>query len=706
VTLALHTESPHDGPQAALLARLASAGPVEAAVSALVDDAAALWSRPGFDTLASVPRLRFTPFPHQLQAARSALRRMRGRAILADEVGLGKTIEAGLVLSELRLRGLADRTLVVVPAGLADQWQEELDRKFALPSTVAAGGGWTTSPDRPVVVASLAAARRDPLRAALTAQPWDLVVLDEAHRVKNPRSASGRFARALRARYLLLLTATPVENRLEELFELVSLVSPGLLGTPAEFRTRHGGGDGQPRDVAGLQARTREVMVRHRRSDVAVLLPQRLAETVRVSASEQEQVLYDEIVARVRDEGRTAAPPRRLALRAVAQLAGSSPAAVAPTLDRLGWQDLSRRAAAIAGTEKSRVLLALLRRHLARGEKVVVFTAYRQTLALLAASLVDAGVPTAVYHGGLSRSEKERAIAAFRDELPVLPTTEAAGEGRNLQFCHVMVNVDHGRIDPSGQTPFAAYTPVLRVGALVTYHVTFDDRFQERQEVWVDAVSGLSLSPALAAALAGTAPSQVLAHRVLPADRSAAQVAQARLERAGAARLAALVGQSRGSQEAELARVQDYYRSALDALARRRATAPADRWDALDARAEATRAERERRLAEVEEKFRGSQAACWYRVHELLVRAVSVPVTIRRPAGIPLQLPLAAAGPRPCHRSAARTAPRRLRSRSRRRPDRLAPCRQGDPLARWLLCHLRRSLSMGHDGPPTATGWP
>ena len=71
-----------------------------------------------------------------------------------------------------------------------------------------------------------------------------------------------------------------------------------------------------------------------------------------------------------------------------------------------------------------------------------MFTAYRQTLALLERALVDAGVPAAVYHGALSRPEKERAVTAFRDEVPVLLTTEAAGEGRNLQFCHVMVNVD------------------------------------------------------------------------------------------------------------------------------------------------------------------------------------------------------------------------------------------------------------------------
>ena len=109
--------------------------PVDEQVSLLMDEAVKVWSRPGFDTFLSVPALHFTPFDYQLQAARSALRRMRGRAILADEVGLGKTIEAGLILAELRLRALADRTLVITPAGLVAQWQEELERKFGVPTT-------------------------------------------------------------------------------------------------------------------------------------------------------------------------------------------------------------------------------------------------------------------------------------------------------------------------------------------------------------------------------------------------------------------------------------------------------------------------------------------------------------------------------------------------------------------------------------------
>lgn len=444
---------------APLLASLRERPPVRAEVSGLVDDAVRVWSKPGFETFLSLSSLRFEPFDYQVQAARTALRRMRGRAILADEVGLGKTIEAGLTLAELRLRGLADRTLVITPAGLVTQWREELERKFGVP-TVAAGReliGTEKELGRPVVVASLAAARRAPLAAALTSDEWDLLIIDEAHRVRNPRSASGKLARELKSRHLLLLTATPVENRLQDLYEMISLVSPGLLGTAVQFRAAYGGAGtaagtkaGAPvtlKNVAALRKRTSEVMIRHRRSEVSVLLPQRLAETLLIEPPPAEREWYADLGDRLRKEGRGAVPAKRLTLRGIARLAGSSPAAAASPLRKVGWADLAERAESLDGWPKGAVLLDQLRRHAGSGEdgqseKVLVFTAFRHTLDQLAVRVADAGIPAAVYHGSLPRTDKERAIAAFRDEVGVLLSTESAGEGRNLQFCHVMVNMD------------------------------------------------------------------------------------------------------------------------------------------------------------------------------------------------------------------------------------------------------------------------
>jgi SNF2 family DNA or RNA helicase len=467
-----------------LLGRLRTAPAVDPAASALVDRAVAVLRRPGFDTLLSLPQLGFEPFDYQRETASTVLRRMRGRAILADEVGLGKTIEAGLITAELRLRGLADRTLVITPAGLVEQWRDELERKFGLPTAILAGKDRV--PDRhgsrPVLLASLATARRDPLRTELTGTGWDLVIADEAHRLRSTRSASGKLIRALTARFLLLLTATPVENGLQDLYEMISLVAPGLLGTPAQFRTRHapaGQDVGNPRNLAELRARTRQVMVRHRRSEVALRLPQRLAETILVTPDADEWGMYTELTERVRVEAKEAPAGRRLALRSVVRLAGSTPAAAAPTLAKLGWADLAGAAAAITDPAKARLLVARLGEHAARGEKVLVFTAFRQTLDMVAKSVRAAGIDAAVYHGSLPRTDKEQAITAFRHTLdalatevaaagipaatyhgsmarrekdaavasfagdaPVLLSTESAGEGRNLQFCHVMINLD------------------------------------------------------------------------------------------------------------------------------------------------------------------------------------------------------------------------------------------------------------------------
>jgi SNF2 family DNA or RNA helicase len=446
-----------------LLTRLHGAAPatVDGEISGLVDEAVRVWSRPGFETFLSLAALRFEPFDYQVRAARVALRRMRGRAILADEVGLGKTIEAGLILAELRLRGLADRTLVITPAGLVTQWQEELERKFAVPTVTAATRPAGARPadaqnmlDRPVTVASLAAARRDPLKSQLTRDQWDLLVVDEAHRVRTPRSASGKLVRELRSRHLLLLTATPVENRLQDLYEMISLVSPGLLGTAAQFRAAHGAASAasaasaadapkkalEPRNVAALRKRTAEVMIRHRRSEVSVLLPQRLAETLLLDPPPAERDWYADLGDRIRKEGREAVPARRLTLRSIARLAGSSPAAAGTALRKAAWDDLADRAEALPDWPKAAVLLDQLSRH--PGEKVLVFTAFRHTLDKLADVVSAAGIPAAVYHGSLPRAEKERVIASFRDETNVLLSTESAGEGRNLQFCHVMVNMD------------------------------------------------------------------------------------------------------------------------------------------------------------------------------------------------------------------------------------------------------------------------
>ena len=481
----------------ALLDQLGTFPPVSEQRRDLVDAAIRVWHRPGFDTFASVANLPFTPFEHQLRVASVVLQRMSGRAILADEVGLGKTIEAGIILSELRLRGLARRVLVLAPTGLVAQWGEELERKFATPTVVATRQGWTprgastAAFEDPVVLASLATARRPGLSDLLAAVEWDLVVVDEAHRVRNPRTASSKLVRSLQSRFMLLLTATPVENRIDDLYHLTSLVRPGHLGTIGEFRRRHGSptdrrsapGESKTEAIASvvaldeLRRSMRDVMVRNRRSEVALMLPSRLAETLAVQSPEVEADLYARIAERVRVEGRRTGVGRSMALRTVLRLAGSSARAVAPTLDRMGWTDLADEARAVPTCAKTSALTTLLHRHAAAGDKVIVFTSFRETLGNLVTTVGASGLTVAEYHGGLDRRAKDAAIAAFEQDADVLVSTESAGEGRNLQFCHAMVNFDLpwnpmqieqrlGRIHRIGQTHDVVLTNLVARGTI------------------------------------------------------------------------------------------------------------------------------------------------------------------------------------------------------------------------------------------------
>lgn len=191
-----------------------------------------------------------------------------------------------------------------------------------------------------------------------------------------------------------------------------------------------------------LRHRMNEVMVRHRRSEVALRLPPRLADTRIVTPSAAESELYGALADRVRLDARAASSARRMTLRSLIRLAGSSPMAVAPGLDKVGWADLAEQARAIVVPAKTSALLRRVAELSAAGEQVLIFTAFSQTLDFTVRALREADVETVAYHGSLSRRQKEAAIGSFRDGVAVMVSTESAGEGRNLQFCHHMINLD------------------------------------------------------------------------------------------------------------------------------------------------------------------------------------------------------------------------------------------------------------------------
>lgn len=194
--------------------------------------------------------------------------------------------------------------------------------------------------------------------------------------------------------------------------------------------------------------------------------------------------------------------------------------------------------------------------------------------------------------------------------------------------------VDHGRIDGAGE-PAAVYVPLLRVGALVTYTLSLDEVLQEREEVWLDARTGLPLDDEARRVVETSAwlpglPSD--RPRLLPESVVAIREGHTLLERRVQARLPVLARAIRGSLGDELAQAEAFYEATLESIASRRESASAERRAMYDAQADATRGERERRLAEIEEKYRATHDISPFRLHLVLVPGLVVPVSIRRGA--------------------------------------------------------------------------
>jgi SNF2 family DNA or RNA helicase len=424
--------------------------------------AARLATHAGFEKLICLPLVReMEVLEHQVRTAKTVLRRFRGRAMLCDEVGLGKTIEAGLVLDELHTRGLVRSVLILVPPSLIEQWQGEMRRKFGLdfishddPTFREQGQEAWGRFDR--IIASMHTAKREPHRAAIVARKWDMIIVDEAHHLRNRNTQLWRFASELEKQHILLLTATPVQNNLEELFNLVTLLEPGLLSTARKFQKHFVDRKDKltPRNVDELHALLSEVMVRNRRSTVGLQFTRRWARTERVALTPTERTLYDEAAGFVRAHlraAKSASGVTRMALIALQMALGSSSQAAAGTLQRIaetpslkaGDRDalaqLAERSRLQPTSAKTDRLLGILQEFT---DRMVIFTQFRATQDMLAERLRQAGHEVAVFHGGLARLEKEAAIQRFRGPARLLLATEAGSEGRNLQFAHAICNFD------------------------------------------------------------------------------------------------------------------------------------------------------------------------------------------------------------------------------------------------------------------------
>lgn len=410
-----------------------------------------------FDSLICLNTLRdVEQYAYQVETVRKMMRSFRGRVLLADEVGLGKTIEAGMVLKEYMLRGMVRKTLILTPPALMSQWCDELSSKFDLAPISTDSIELRQDPDRfwkthDLIVASLALARNKCHRPLLGRIGFDLVIVDEAHHVKNDRTVGWKLVNELKSRFLLLLSATPVENNLMDLFSLVTLLKPGQLGTKTSFRRQFvlRGDPTQPRNRERLRGLIGEVMIRNTRGLADIRLPARHASTVLVKGEPAERELYAKLTDLVREGFQS--NMSRLSLGLLLQEAGSSPQAVRKTLLKMAGHSkvdggiksqmskLAKLCEYVPNTSKTTRLLELLE---ITKEKVLVFSRFKATLEEIAQRLSESGIGFSMFQGNMSTSDKDRAVGNFQNGTNVMLCSEIGGEGRNLQFCSTMVNFD------------------------------------------------------------------------------------------------------------------------------------------------------------------------------------------------------------------------------------------------------------------------
>ena len=412
-------------------------------------------------------------FWYQIEVVKRVIRDFRGRAIFADEVGLGKTIEAGMAIKEYLMRGMIRRVLILAPPSLVSQWQEEMLSKFDLnfvsTDQVDPGKDESFWERERLIIASISLAKSRRHFARVIRNEYDLVVVDEVHHLKSRSTLSWKLVNALKSRFLFLLSATPVQNNLVELFNLITLLKPGLLRTESKFKREYvKRGDARtPANRDKLKELMREVMIRNTRSLVDVKLPKRFASTIIVPPSEIEQEIYQKLSRLVRERYKEGAGLSKVVSNNLLREAGSSPYALESSLAKLDGslpsasvKEILGLIHSLNGTEKGVRLLELINK--GKGKKLI-FVHYLKSLEYLADLLAQAGLDFVEFRGGMTAAQKDRAIDSFRNQVDILLSMESGGEGRNIQFCNTMINYDLpwnpmrieqriGRIHRIGQT--------------------------------------------------------------------------------------------------------------------------------------------------------------------------------------------------------------------------------------------------------------
>ena len=422
------------------------------------------------DDFKSTPRWReaLKPYRHQVDNLITFCRRLPV-TLLADDVGLGKTISAGLVMSELIARSRLSKVLVVCPKLLCPQWKQELEEKFHIPAVIATGRELLAADpdDVGAVITTYNSARL--YLDQLPEERFQMLVLDEAHKLRNlygvpnPPQVAQRFQKALegrRFRFVLMLTATPIHNRLWDLYSLVDLLTTARghenpFGTPGMFARRFIADD---KDKARqLKPEAREefrsivygYMSRVRRGDAGLAFPERKVQMHQVTPSPAELELIRVIAKPIQKMN-------RLAQIGILKALASSPEALRAQLNNMARNGTAPQALASAVkdivdrmplTSKLKGLGALieqLKKQNPERWRLIVFTTLRETQTTIQNFLEQQGLTVGIINGD-SGMRNQETIARFRQNPPryrVIVSTEAGSEGVNLQVANLLVNYD------------------------------------------------------------------------------------------------------------------------------------------------------------------------------------------------------------------------------------------------------------------------
>lgn len=426
----------------------------------------------GRKDLKSEPRWRelLTPYKHQVTNLITFCRRLPV-TLIADDVGLGKTISAGLIMSELLTRARIAKVLIVCPKLLIPQWKEELETKFGI-DAVAASGKALLEAEPPGGLGAVLTTYHS-ARLYLERLPQDrfqMLILDEAHKLRNlygvnpPPQVAVRFRKALadrQFRYVLMLTATPLHNRLWDLYSLIDLLSVARghenpFGTEGIFARRF---------IADERSRARMLnqrmkeefrsivygyMSRIRRGDANLHFPDRFVQLHRVAPTPEEQQLIMMLVKPVSEL------KNRYSQIGILQSLTSSPDALRSRLKNMARNGTFPANAAgsiiqfiekMPKSAKLRGLASLVDSLIAKRPddwRMVIFTGSRETQTTIQDYLLQRHIPVGIINGdsGARNQETIRKFWKTPQECRVIVSTEAGSEGVNLQAANVLVNYD------------------------------------------------------------------------------------------------------------------------------------------------------------------------------------------------------------------------------------------------------------------------